>query len=783
MVSVFKKQHNPDWKNCSQSFCHVPVINWLIFVVLITKPNCSVKFTLIKGFLIGLSLTGAVVSGQVTPWEMVERMGNGINLGNTLEAPEEGDWSSPAKEYFFHDFVDAGLTCVRIPISWTNHMLDSTPYTVDSVWMARVEEVIDWALDTGLVVIINSHHDDEWLYESFPKNIERFEKLWEQIATRFKDKPENLVFEIVNEPYFELTRAEVDTLHRRILPIIRASNPTRIVIFTGGGNDTNPRLTNYRVFYHFNIPDDPYVMAYFHYYVPYEYCQLGQGTWGTTLERAQMIHDFTVARDWADSNDVPILLGEFGVTRKAHRPSMVKWFELLCETADSLGFARASWCTRGKDNYATYYGNHEYWDHHLLNIQTRQFPFTGSIMKAPGIIQAEDFDLGGPQIAYRTGDTINSLGYYRPEEGVEIDSIGDSSYAVLITQPGEWMEYTFSVDSASTYEIVLDASTLEDGKTIQARFNGAIYTASLPVPKGSDKTDFQPLRDTVFLESGVQVVRLFGESSGVLVDRLTLNRLETVSDTNNLLTNPDFEEGIIGWGPNQATLTVVDDPVQSGYAAMLVSDRQANWASVQQDILGILLENGPGYYTSSAYMKAPADSGFKGKVTVQITEGVLTSYLGTADTIPPGEWKQITNHLLIDWTGNLVDADFYIETVHPYAGDFYCDNASFTLDSLYTRPVSIAAREAVHEISELSQNYPNPFSHNTVIHYTISESGTYQLVVFDMLGQAVARILDQELPAGSYRTEFNAGSLAPGIYFYKLKGKGVNLTRKMILKR
>jgi hypothetical protein len=404
-------------------------------------------------------------------------------------------------------------------------------------------------------------------------------------------------------------------------------------------------------------------------------------------------------------------------------------------------------------------------------------------MKAPGTIQAEDFDLGGPQVAYRTGDTINSLGYYRLEEGVEIDSIGDSSYAVLITQPGEWMEYTFSVDSASIYEIVLDASTGEDGKTVQARFNGAIYTASLPVPKGSVKTDFHPLRDTVFLEAGVQVVRLFGESSGVLVDRITLNRLKMEEDTNNLLTNPDFEEGILGWGANQASLTVVSDPVQSGSAAMLVSERKANWASVQQDILGILLENGPGYYTSSAYMKAPADAGFKGKVTVQITEGMLTTYLGTADTIPPGEWKQIKNHLLIDWTGNLRDADFYIETVHPYAGDFYCDNASFRLDSLYTRPVSTAARVAVSEIAELAQNYPNPFSHNTFIQYTISESGSYQLEVFDMLGQTVARVLDQELQAGSYRTALNAGSLGPGIYFYRLKGKGVNLTRKMILKR
>ncbi len=602
---------------------------------------------LLKLFIIGLSLSGSVTFGQVTPWEMAERMGKGINLGNTLEAPYEGDWSSPAAEYYFHDFIDAGFTCVRIPIRWTNHMLDSTPYTIDSAWMDRVEQVIDWALDTGLVVIINSHHDDEWLYDEFPKNMDRFEKLWEQISTRFKDKSENLLIEIINEPYFDLSRAEVDTLHQRVFPIIRESNPTRIVIFTGGGNDTTPRMTNYRVFYHLNIPDDPYVMAYFHYYVPYTYCQLGQGTWGTTAEQQQMIHDFTVAKDWSDTNNVPVLLGEFGVTRKAHHPSMVKWYELLSHTADDFGFAQTTWCTGDKGNYATYFRNHEYWDHQLLNIQTRQFPYSGSIVTAPGIIQSEDFDLGGQQVAYHSFDSINILGFYRPDEGVEIDSVGITNYAVLITQPGEWQEYSFSVDTASLFEVVLDVSTLGEGNTVQARFNGAIHTGSLPVPQGSSKSDFSSVRDTVYLEAGVQVVRVFGESSGVYVDKITLNKVESVEDTNNLLINPDFELGILGWSGNSATIEVVDDPVQSGNAAMLVSNRQANWASVQQDITEILRENGPGYYTSSAFMKAPADTGFTGKVTVQITVGSEKSYLGTGDSIPPGEWKQISNNLLM----------------------------------------------------------------------------------------------------------------------------------------
>jgi len=734
-----------------------------------------------KLFIIGLALAGTFTYGQVSPWEMVERMGKGINLGNTLEAPEEGNWSAPAEEYYFHDFADAGYTHVRIPIRWTNHMLDSTPYTVDSAWMDRVEEVIDWALDTGLVVIINSHHDDDWLYDGFPKNIDRFEKLWEQISTRFADKPENLVFEIVNEPYFALSRAHVDTLQSRIFPIIRESNPTRIVIFTGGGNDTQPRMTNYRVFYHFNIPDDPYVMAYFHYYVPYEYCQLGQGTWGTTAEYQQMISDFTVAKNWSDTKNVPILLGEFGVTRKAHRPSMVKWYEHLTKTAEEFGFAQATWCTGGKDNYATYYRNHAYWDHQLLNIQTRQFSFSGSVISAPGIIQAEDFDLGGQQIAYNSSDSINTLGYFRPEEGVEIDSVGDTNYAVLITQPGEWQEYSFSVDTASLFEVVLDVSTPGEGNSIQARFNGAVHTASLPVPKTADKTDLNPVQDTVYLETGVQVVRVYGESSGVLVDKITLNKVKSEVDTSNLLTNPDFELRITGWSGNAATIEIVDDTVQSGSAAMFVSNRQANWASVQQDITEVLREHGPGYYTSSAYMKDPADSGFIGKVTVQITVGGEKSYLGKGDTIPPGEWKQIVNNLLINWEGTLQNAVFYIETVSPYTGDFYCDNASLTIDSLLAPATAIFDNDEIPATVELSQNYPNPFDQHTSIPFSIAQPGLYQLVVCDIQGQVISRFIDEKLQTGTYIIEFNAETLPAGIYFYRLTGQEVNLTRRMVL--
>jgi hypothetical protein len=93
----------------------------------------------------------------------------------------------------------------------------------------------------------------------------------------------------------------------------------------------------------------------------------------------------------------------------------------------------------------------------------------------------------------------------------------------------------------------------------------------------------------------------------------------------------------------------------------------------------------------------------------------------------------------------------------------------------------VIRNEVVPVAFELSQNYPNPFHQNTSIQFTIAKPGLYQLVVYDIQGQAMTRIVDAGLKAGTYNVDFNAVTLPPGTYFYRLTGQGVNLTRKMML--
>lgn len=206
------------------------------------------------------------------PFEMVRKMGMGINLGNTLEAPYEGSWSKIAMEYYFDDFKAAGFKNVRIPVRWDNHTMRTYPYTIDKEFLDRVEQVVDWSLSRGFVTVINSHHDD-WIKEDYNGNIERFEKIWEQISERFKNKSENLLFEIMNEPFGNITDDQIDDMNSRILKIIRKTNPTRMVIIGGG------YWNSYNTLVSIKIPDDPYLIGTFHYYDPYEFTHKWRGTW------------------------------------------------------------------------------------------------------------------------------------------------------------------------------------------------------------------------------------------------------------------------------------------------------------------------------------------------------------------------------------------------------------------------------------------------------------------------------------------------------------------------
>lgn len=306
------------------------------------KSSNALKCNKLIGFLT-LNLLVTVAISQVTPEEALPNLMRGINLGNTLEPPIEGQWretdpeewsdNGPAEEYYFDAFVEAGFKSIRIPVTWHTHVSDTLPYTIDRQWLNRVEEIIDWALSRGMWVVLNSHHDD-WLKQSYSdQNKARFDSIWSQIASEFQDKPERLLFEILNEPH-DLSIAQVNDLNSRILHIIRQTNPTRIVFFSGA------RWANSNDLLSINIPNDSYVMGYYHSYDPWPFAGEGQGIWGTSTHIADMQARMASVQEWSQSNNVPVVISEFGTDTLCDYNSRMKYIATYVEEAlkHNLGF-------------------------------------------------------------------------------------------------------------------------------------------------------------------------------------------------------------------------------------------------------------------------------------------------------------------------------------------------------------------------------------------------------------------------------------------------------------
>ncbi len=295
----------------------------------------NLKFILISLFSISSF-------SQIPANQMVEIMGRGINLGNVLNAPIEGNWAAAVEESYFDDISLIGFKTVRIPIRFDNHTTSLSSviytdnsgnyignidnYTVDETFLNRIEQVIDWSISKGLVTIIDVH-GDKWFWESYDETSpnyktgndllaaeDRFKEIWKAISIRFQSKSDLLLFEIMNEPFFSMSASQVNTTNSEILSIIRQTNSNRNIIITGGGNNS------------FNAPlqisdaiinSDSHLIATFHYYKPFNFTSSSQeqytdNNWGTQADKNAITNDFETVRNWSLQKNIPVFLGEFG---------------------------------------------------------------------------------------------------------------------------------------------------------------------------------------------------------------------------------------------------------------------------------------------------------------------------------------------------------------------------------------------------------------------------------------------------------------------------------------
>ncbi|NJK45906.1 MAG: cellulase family glycosylhydrolase [Pleurocapsa sp. SU_196_0] len=275
----------------------------------------------------------------------------GINLGGALEAPTEGEWGYTIQQDHLRRIKEAGFKSVRIPVRWSSHAPTSAPYTIDASFFSRVDQVIQWANDQGLLAVLDMHHwgyngdDYDSIFINPDSQRQRFMKLWEQVAARYKDRPnDRLYFELFNEPHDGGAKNGVWTTCTATLPANKCFKEDNVywagflqealnIIRNSGGNNGsrqviigNAQWNN--ALYSLNstfanaLPaNDRNIIVTMHMYENFCFTHFAWDstgtcrTWnGTDTEKAKISEAINAILNFKNTYNRPVYIGEWGPT-------------------------------------------------------------------------------------------------------------------------------------------------------------------------------------------------------------------------------------------------------------------------------------------------------------------------------------------------------------------------------------------------------------------------------------------------------------------------------------
>ena len=273
-------------------------------------------------------------------------IGKCINLANTLEPPNEGDWGPAFRDEDARIIRSAGFSTVRLPVNFLGHASSTPPYLVERPFVARVRHVIDTLRASGLNVIVDQHNNGA-LSAAPEENRERLAAVWRQVASLLSDEPANVWFELLNEPHDRLTNANLLATLLPSLAAIRATNSTRPVVIGGerwSGVDSLASLP---------LPDDPYVVPTFHYYDPFEFTHQGATfihpappfgrSFGSDADSAQLKGNVAKVRGFMQRTGRVPFVGEYGAIETIPLEQRVAYYRTVSSAFASLGVASCAW--------------------------------------------------------------------------------------------------------------------------------------------------------------------------------------------------------------------------------------------------------------------------------------------------------------------------------------------------------------------------------------------------------------------------------------------------------
>ena len=329
---------------------------------------------------------------NITSQQLVEDMTFGWNLGNTLDvcqADRDGDgkinehveagekvdetlWGNPkATKELFTSLKKNGVNAVRIPVTWRDHM-DSNG-NIDREWMDRVQQVVDYAYSQGMYVIINVHHDGggdpkfgAWIIEESQNDyntfMKKYKNVWKQIAERFKNYSDYLIFESMNEVGFDTlynkNKADaynlINKINQDFVDIIRATggnNAKRHLLIAGYYTDIERTCDSL-----YKMPDDKAERCILsvHYYTPWDFCTCDiKHTWGTNSEVRQMETLIGKMKKNFVDKGIPVIIGEYAASG-SDLSSCIFFIEKLNKLCSDYGIATFIWDSGRQVNRKTY---------------------------------------------------------------------------------------------------------------------------------------------------------------------------------------------------------------------------------------------------------------------------------------------------------------------------------------------------------------------------------------------------------------------------------------------
>lgn len=319
---------------------------------------------------------------DITTMQLVYDMGIGINLGNTFDSTGdwinssevrnfETAWGSPViTENMIKAYAEAGFRTMRIPVTWSNML--SSDYVIDTAWMDRIQQIVDWVIGNGMYAIVNLHHDS-FIGELFPTNeaegFKKYEAIWSQVSERFKDYSDYLIFESMNEPGFDAiwnqytgTQKQkerafdlINRINQRFVDLVRAS----------GGNNAERHLlisAYYTNIGHANngltkMPDDPAGRCAIsvHYYTPWTWVALehdetwgkARWEWGTPEDYAELNSELDLMKTNYVDKGIPVIIGEYCMCSKKPKEYSDLWEIEVTRGIYERGMCPVYWDVQG----------------------------------------------------------------------------------------------------------------------------------------------------------------------------------------------------------------------------------------------------------------------------------------------------------------------------------------------------------------------------------------------------------------------------------------------------